>query len=82
MRGKVFIVVFVILLLLLPSFAVFAEEKVVLYSAHTQEIIDAMVPRLEAATGIKAEVVKMGSLCSPSAVRTCPTRTARVAGAQ
>jgi iron(III) transport system substrate-binding protein len=61
MRGKVFIVVFVILLLLLPSFAVFAEEKVVLYSAHTQEIIDAMVPRLEAATGIKAEVVKMGS---------------------
>ena len=38
-----------------------AEKSVVLYSAHTQEIIDAMVPRLEEETGIRAEVVKLGS---------------------
>jgi iron(III) transport system substrate-binding protein len=59
-----------ILLTLAVSISAFAtgqseskEEKqsVVLYSAHTQEIIDALVPRFEAATGIKAEVVKMGS---------------------
>jgi iron(III) transport system substrate-binding protein len=37
------------------------EKTVVLYSAHNQEIIDALVPRFEAATGIKAEVVKLGS---------------------
>ncbi len=62
MKGKVFVAVFVVLLLLSSPFAVFAQEKsVVLYSAHTQEIIDAMAPRFEAATGIKAEVVKMGS---------------------
>ncbi len=63
MKGKTFIV----LLLLLVPLTLFAGGKaekgktVVLYSAHTQEIIDAMVPRLEADTGIKAEVVKMGS---------------------
>ncbi len=59
-----------VLLLLLVSFGVFATaaaegdagaQSVVLYSAHTQEIIDALVPQFEAATGIKAEVVKMGS---------------------
>jgi iron(III) transport system substrate-binding protein len=61
MKGKVFVVVSVVLLLLLVPFIVKAEEKVVLYSAHTQEIVDAIVPRFEAATGIKAEVVKMGS---------------------
>ncbi|MCP4403948.1 MAG: extracellular solute-binding protein [bacterium] len=32
-----------------------------LYSAHTQEIIDALAPMFEEATGIKAEVVKLGS---------------------
>jgi iron(III) transport system substrate-binding protein len=37
------------------------NQKVVLYSAHTQEIIDALVPRFEEATGIKAEVIKLGS---------------------
>lgn len=66
MKGKVL----VILLVLVVSFSVFAAGKaeasaenqsVVLYSAHTQEIIDALVPRFEAATGLKAEVVKMGS---------------------
>ncbi|MBI9102461.1 MAG: extracellular solute-binding protein [Spirochaetales bacterium] len=64
MKGKILVV----LLLLVVSFSVFAtgeaesdEQSVVLYSAHNQEIIDALVPRFEAATGIKAEVVKMGS---------------------
>ena len=44
-------------------------ETVVLYSAHTQEIIDAMVPRLEEETGIRAEVVKLGSADVVSRVR-------------
>jgi iron(III) transport system substrate-binding protein len=66
MKGKILVV----LLVLLVSFSVFAvgtaessagDKTVVLYSAHTQEIIDALVPRFEAATGIKAEVVKLGS---------------------
>jgi len=66
MKGKVL----VILLVLAVTFNIFAagksetaagEQKVVLYSAHNQEIIDALVPRFEAATGIKAEVVKLGS---------------------
>ncbi len=57
----------VMVLLLVPvlAFSGGSSEKkgksVVLYSAHTQEIIDALVPRFEAATGIKAEVVKLGS---------------------
>jgi iron(III) transport system substrate-binding protein len=33
----------------------------VLYSAHDQEIIDAMVPMFEKATGINAEAIKLGS---------------------
>ncbi len=55
-----------LLVLLIPA-VMFAggqkekAKKVVLYSAHTQEIIDALVPRFKAATGIDAEVVKMGS---------------------
>jgi iron(III) transport system substrate-binding protein len=56
----------VALLLLLPL-ALFAggqpeaEKTVVLYSAHEQEIIDGMIPMFEAATGVKAQVVKLGS---------------------
>ncbi len=38
-----------------------SEQRVVLYSAHTQEIIDELVSRFESETGITAEVVKMGS---------------------
>ena len=38
-----------------------AEGKVVLYTAHQQSIIEAMIPRFEAATGIDAEIVKAGS---------------------
>ncbi len=41
--------------------AALAEGKVVLYSAHKQAIIDAMIPRFKAATGIDAEVIKAGS---------------------
>ena len=39
----------------------YAGGKVILYSAHKQAIIDAMVPRFEKKTGIKAEVIKAGS---------------------
>jgi iron(III) transport system substrate-binding protein len=62
MRGK--LVFFVLLLVPLALFATGGAEEhktVVLYSAHTQEIIDGMVPMFESATGIKAEVVKLGS---------------------
>jgi iron(III) transport system substrate-binding protein len=62
MRGK--LVFFVLLLIPLALFAtggVEEQKTVVLYSAHTQEIIDGMVPMFESATGIKAEVVKLGS---------------------
>ncbi|MCP5149275.1 MAG: extracellular solute-binding protein [Ectothiorhodospiraceae bacterium] len=38
-----------------------AAGKVVLYTAHNQSIIDALVPRFEAETGIEAEVIKAGS---------------------
>jgi len=56
-----------VLLLLLVPLALFAvgqpegEKTVVLYTAHTQEIVDGMVPLFEKATGIKAQVVKLGS---------------------
>lgn len=43
------------------SAPVAAEGKVVLYSAHKSEIIEAMIPLFEAATGIDAEVIKAGS---------------------
>ena len=46
-----------------------SEKTVVVYSAHTQEIIDAMVPRLYEETGIRAEVVKLGSSDVVSRVR-------------
>ena len=62
MRGPM--VFFVLLLVPLALFATGGAEEqktVVLYSAHTQEIIDGMVPMFESATGIKAEVVKLGS---------------------
>jgi len=62
MKAKVFVVASLAVLLLMVPFMAVAEDKaVVLYSAHTQEIIDALAPRFEAATGIKAEVVKLGS---------------------
>jgi iron(III) transport system substrate-binding protein len=48
-------------LTLAASQSVSAQGKVVLYSAHKQSIIDAMVPMFEAQTGIEAEVIKAGS---------------------
>jgi iron(III) transport system substrate-binding protein len=59
---------FLAVLFLLP-FALFAGGKaegaaaknVVLYTAHEQDIVDAMVPMFEADTGIKVDYVKMGS---------------------
>lgn len=68
MKRKVLVAIVVVLMAV--SFGLYAaadaeksaeEQRVVLYSAHTQEIIDALVPRFEADTGIKADVVKMGS---------------------
>ncbi len=67
MKGKVFLLAAV--LVLMVSFSIYAaaesegaeKQKVVLYSAHTQEIIDALIPQFEADTGIDAEVVKLGS---------------------
>ena len=47
-------------MMLSASFAM-ASGKVVLYSAHKQAIIDAMIPLFEKKTGINAEVIKAGS---------------------
>jgi len=58
--------VLVTLLLLVPL-ALFAggqaeaQKTVVVYSAHEQSIIDAVVPMFEKATGVKAEAIKLGS---------------------
>ena len=38
-----------------------ADGKVVLYTAHENVIVEAMVPLFEAATGIQADVIKAGS---------------------
>ena len=38
-----------------------AENKVVLYTAHKETIVEAMLPRFKAETGIEPEYVKMGS---------------------
>jgi len=48
------------IMVIAPANLVIAGGKVVLYSAHKQAIIDAMIPRFEAKTGIKAEVIKAG----------------------
>ncbi len=49
--------------LLLAAVAVFAapSNKVVVYTAHEETIINAMVPLFEKETGIKVEYVKLGS---------------------
>ena len=53
--------IFALGLAAVPLTGAFAQEKVILYSAHKDSIISAMIPRFEAETGIKAEVVKAGS---------------------
>ncbi|RKY02882.1 MAG: hypothetical protein DRP54_00870, partial [Spirochaetes bacterium] len=37
------------------------ENKVVLYTAHRETIVEAMLPKFKEETGIEAEYVKMGS---------------------
>ena len=67
MKRRILLALIVLLVVAVLPVSLFAggtkEEgkKVVLYSAHTQEIIDALVPKFKADTGIEAEVVKMGS---------------------
>ena len=47
--------------MMLSTSIAMASGKVVLYSAHKQSIIDAMIPLFEKETGIDAEVIKAGS---------------------
>jgi iron(III) transport system substrate-binding protein len=59
--NKLFLLVIMLVMATANSSSVYAGGKVILYSAHKQSIIDAMVPRFEKKTGIKAEVIKAGS---------------------
>ncbi len=63
MKRTFFAILFVALIPLILSATGMDEgdKSLVVYSAHTQEIIDALVPRLYEETGIRAEVVKLGS---------------------
>lgn len=45
----------------LTPFALAQEGTVVIYSAHKASIIDRLLPVFEAETGLKAEIIKMGS---------------------
>jgi iron(III) transport system substrate-binding protein len=59
--NKLLLLVIMLVMATANSSSVYAGGKVILYSAHKQAIIDAMVPRFEKKTGIKAEVIKAGS---------------------
>ena len=59
--NKLLLLVIMLVMATATSTSVYAGGKVILYSAHKQAIIDAMVPRFEKKTGIKAEVIKAGS---------------------
>ena len=59
--NKLLLLVIMLVMATATSNSVYAGGKVILYSAHKQSIIDAMVPRFEKKTGIKAEVIKAGS---------------------
>ena len=59
--NKLLLLVVTLVIATATSNSVYAGGKVILYSAHKQAIIDAMVPRFEKKTGIKAEVIKAGS---------------------
>jgi iron(III) transport system substrate-binding protein len=48
-------------LVLAAAPALAQDKKVVVYTAHTSAIIDALAPRFEKETGIKVEIVKAGS---------------------
>src|SRR5437763_11040619 len=41
--------------------AAIAQQRVSIYTAHTANIVDRLIPEFEKATGIKADVVKAGS---------------------
>src|SRR5437879_5921729 len=43
------------------SCAAVAQQRVSIYTAHTANIVDRLIPEFEKATGIKADVVKAGS---------------------
>src|SRR5438309_9378423 len=45
----------------LSTTPVIAQQRVSVYTAHTANIVDRMIPEFEKATGIKADVVKAGS---------------------
>ena len=38
-----------------------AQQRVSIYTAHTANIVERLIPEFEKATGIKADVVKAGS---------------------
>jgi iron(III) transport system substrate-binding protein len=59
--NKLLLLVIMLVMATANSSSVYAGGKVILYSAHKQAIIDAMIPRFEKKTGIKAEVIKAGS---------------------
>jgi iron(III) transport system substrate-binding protein len=59
--NKLLLLIIMLVMATANSSSVYAGGKVILYSAHKQAIIDAMVPRFEKKTGIKAEVIKAGS---------------------
>ena len=43
------------------SLPAIAQQRVSIYTAHTSNIVDRLIPEFEKATGIKADVVKAGS---------------------
>jgi iron(III) transport system substrate-binding protein len=43
------------------SVSAIAQQRVSIYTAHTANIVDRLIPEFEKATGIKADVVKAGS---------------------
>jgi iron(III) transport system substrate-binding protein len=45
----------------LPSIAAAQQKPVVVYTAHISAIVDKLIPAFEKETGLKAEVVKLGS---------------------
>ena len=59
-----------------------AQQRVSVYTAHTANIVERLVPEFEKATGIKVDVVKAGSgdarvgRAAPPASLPAPARTA------
>ena len=47
--------------LAIVSAPVLAQQRVSIYTAHTANIVDRLIPEFEKATGLKADVVKAGS---------------------